>query len=122
MAAGIGRDREGIRRIRWSLVPPHASSGNPRLHWRGCQSRSSGREFEAWQNVGTAHGINSVHQLDQMRARWARLERITEVLRLPYNLSVAEFHNAHRVRGRAIVGEHEFRDPKIAIADDPPHG
>src|SRR6476660_5201164 len=56
-----------------------------------------------------------------MRARWPRLERIAEVLRLPHNVSVPEFHDAHRIRGRAVVGEHEFRDPQITVADDSPH-
>src|ERR1700754_5330786 len=56
-----------------------------------------------------------------MRARWPRLKRIAEVPRLPLDVSVPEFHDAHRVRGRAVVGEHEFCDPEITRADDSPH-
>src|SRR6516225_2817377 len=79
-----------------------------------------GREFEG--PAGTVFGIDSAHQLHQMRARWPRLERIAEVLRFSYNVPVPEFHDAHRIRGRAVVGEHEFRDPEITVADDSPHG
>src|SRR5581483_1374611 len=32
--------------------------------------------------------------------------------------TVAEFHDAHRVGRRAVVGENEFCDPKVAAADD----
>src|SRR5689334_1457591 len=64
---------------------------------------------------------DSVHQLDQMRARRTRLKRIAKVLRLPHDPSVLKFHDTHRIRRRGVVGEHEFRDPQIAVTDDSPH-
>jgi hypothetical protein len=81
------------------------SDPRPPARHRGIDSRRRAP------GVNTAFGAASAHQLDQMRTRWPRLERIAEVLRLPRNVSVAEFHDAHRVRGHPVVSEHEFRDP-----------
>src|SRR5206468_3189550 len=35
------------------------------------------------------------------------------------DLSVREFHDADRVRRRAVITEDEFADPQVATADDP---
>ncbi len=64
----------------------------------------------------------SVIQVDQVRPRRPGLERIAEVLRLAGNLTVDEFHDAHDVRWHAVIAEHEFGDPEIAVADDPLDG
>src|SRR5262249_43789437 len=38
------------------------------------------------------------------------------------DLSIAEFHDADGVRRQAVIAEHEFGDPEIAVADDPLDG
>jgi hypothetical protein len=66
--------------------------------------------------------MRSVIQVDQVRPRRPRLERIAEVLRLAGDLSVAEFHDADGVRRHAVIADHDFADPEIAVADDPLDG
>src|SRR3954470_3160049 len=68
------------------------------------------------------HELRSVTRLDQVRPRRPGLERIAKILRFAGDLSVAEFHDAHGVRRRAVIAEHEFGDPEVAIADDPLDG
>ena len=46
----------------------------------------------------------------------ARLERVAEILRLARDLSIVEFHDAHGVRRRAVIAEHEFADPELPIS------
>src|SRR5262249_31500171 len=58
--------------------------------------------------------------LDKMRTRGCRVERIGEILRLAGYLSVAEFHDAHRIGWHAVITENEFRDPEIAAPDHSP--
>ena len=55
-----------------------------------------------------------------MRTRGSRVEPIGEILRFVGHPSFAEFHDAHRVRRYAVIGKHEFGDPEIAAADNPP--
>jgi hypothetical protein len=55
-----------------------------------------------------------------MRTRGCRVKPIGEILRFVGHLSFAEFHDAHRVRWYAVIGEHEFGDPEIAAADNSP--
>src|SRR5690348_11169921 len=50
------------------------------------------------------------------RGRGGKL--IGEILRFAGHQSVAEFHDAHRVRRYAVIGQHEFSDPEIAAADN----
>jgi len=57
-----------------------------------------------------------------MRTRGCRVEPIGEILRFVGHQSVAEFHDAHRVGWYAVIGKHEFGDPEIAAADNPPDG
>src|SRR4051812_4029062 len=53
-----------------------------------------------------------------MRTRGCRVKPIGEILRFAGHQSVAEFHDAHRVRRYAVIGKHEFSDPEIAAADN----
>src|SRR3979490_2173318 len=55
-----------------------------------------------------------------MRARGRRVKPIGEILRFVGHQSFAEFHDAHRVRWYAVIGEYEFSDPEIAAADYSP--
>src|SRR5438874_564736 len=55
-----------------------------------------------------------------MRTRGCGVEPVGEILCFAGHQSVAEFHDAHRVRRYAVIGEHEFGDPEIAAADDSP--
>src|ERR1700710_2569218 len=64
---------------------------------------------------------DSFDPLNPLCARRSGLERVGEVLGLAGNLAIQELHHAHRVRGPAVIGEREFRDPKVAGADDPAH-
>src|SRR4051812_44351344 len=68
------------------------------------------------------HELRSVTRLDQVRPGRPGLERIAKILRFVGDLSVAEFHDAHRVRRHAVITEHEFSDPKVTVADDPLDG
>src|ERR1700722_6883799 len=63
----------------------------------------------------------SIHSLDPLRARRSWYERVGEVLGLADDLAIQELHDAHRVRGPAVIGEYEFRDPEVARADDAAH-
>src|SRR3981189_3077038 len=55
-----------------------------------------------------------------MRTRGCRIKPIGEVLRFVGDQSFAEFHDAHRVRWYAVIGEYEFSNPEIATADNSP--
>src|SRR5258708_39529805 len=55
-----------------------------------------------------------------MRTRGCGVKPIGEILRFVGDLSVAEFHDAHRVGWYAVIGEYEFSDPEIAAADHSP--
>src|SRR5579859_1181308 len=66
-------------------------------------------------------GLFSLHLLDPLRARRSGLERVGKILGLPGHLAVQELHDAHRIGWAAVIGEDEFRDPKVARADDAAH-
>src|SRR5712671_4809695 len=55
-----------------------------------------------------------------MRTRGCRGKPIGEILRFVGYQSVAEFHDAHRVRWHAVIGKYEFSDPEIAAPDNSP--
>src|SRR4051812_35908796 len=55
-----------------------------------------------------------------MRTRGRGVEPIGEILRFVGHQSVAEFHDAHRVRRYAVIGQYELGDPEIAAADHSP--
>src|SRR6266481_5416770 len=55
-----------------------------------------------------------------MRTRGRGIKPIGEILRFVGHQSFAEFHDAHRVRWYAVIGEYEFGDPEIAAADNSP--
>src|SRR5882757_4936816 len=55
-----------------------------------------------------------------MRTRECRVKPICEILRFVGHQSVAKFHDAHRVRWYAVIGQYEFSDPEIAAADNSP--
>src|SRR3954467_11207850 len=56
-----------------------------------------------------------------MRTRGCRVKPIGEILRFVGHQSLAEFHDAHRVRWYAVIGQDEFSDPEIAAADNSPN-
>src|SRR5882672_930801 len=55
-----------------------------------------------------------------MRTRGSRFKPIGEILRFVGHQSFPEFHDAHRVRWYAVIGNDEFSDPEIAAADNSP--
>ena len=59
---------------------------------------------------------------NEVRTRGRRVEPIGEILRFVGHQSLAEFHNAHRVRWYAVIGKYEFSDPEIAAAEERPPG
>src|SRR5262249_10053120 len=62
----------------------------------------------------------SASSLDDVRTRGSRVEAIGEILRFVRHQSFAEFHDAHGIGRYAVIAEHEFSDPEIAVSDDPP--
>src|SRR3981189_643932 len=55
-----------------------------------------------------------------MRTRGSRVKPMGEILRFVGHQSFAEFHDAHRVRWYAVVGQYELSDPEIAADDNSP--
>src|ERR1700730_14599500 len=55
-----------------------------------------------------------------MRTRGCRVKPVGEILRFVDHQSFAKFHDAHRVRWYAVIGQHEFSDAEIATADNSP--
>src|SRR3569833_2570800 len=51
-----------------------------------------------------------------MSTRGRRIKPIGEILRFMDDLPITVFHDAHRIRWNAIVGEHKFGDPEISAA------
>ena len=47
---------------------------------------------------------------------------VGEVLRLMGDEAAGELHDAHRVGGHAIVGDHALAHPYVPVAGDPEHG
>jgi hypothetical protein len=60
----------------------------------------------------------SLHPLDPLGPPGRRLEGICEILCLVYDLTVAELHNAHRVRWSTLVDDCVFRDPEITFSEN----
>src|ERR1700751_2880938 len=58
-----------------------------------------------------------VHPFDPSSARCGSREWIRKVLCFPRNLVAPEFHDAHGVGRLAVIGQGEFRDPKISAAN-----
>src|SRR3954465_13829867 len=61
-----------------------------------------------------------VHSLNKVRTRGCRVKPIGEILCFVGHQTFAEFHDAHRVRWYAVIGNDEFSDPEIAAADNSP--
>ena len=59
-----------------------------------------------------------VDPFDPLSAKCGRREWVCEVLSFPRNFVAFEFHDAHRVGRLAVIRQDEFRDPKIAAAND----
>jgi hypothetical protein len=57
-----------------------------------------------------------VHPFDPLSAKCGGHEWIREVLRFPRHLVALELHDAHGVGRLAVIGQDEFRNPKIAAA------
>src|SRR3979490_1529109 len=55
-----------------------------------------------------------------MRPGGRGVKVVGEILRFAGHQSFAEFHDAHRVRWYAVIGQYEFSDPEIAAADNSP--
>src|SRR5689334_18797401 len=55
-----------------------------------------------------------------MRTRGCWGKPVGEILGFVGDQSFAEFHDAHRVRRDAVIGQHEFTDPEIAAAGHSP--
>src|SRR5690349_4194899 len=62
------------------------------------------------------------HRLRERRPPGWRTERVGKVLRLVHHVIVGEFHNAHRVGGRAVVRDHALAHPQAPGASDPQDG
>ena len=58
--------------------------------------------------------------LDPLAAPGWGVEGVSEVLGLMHDLTLAELHDAHGVRGLALVGDDVLRHPEIACADHAP--
>src|ERR1700733_13833346 len=71
-----------------------------------------------WRGKCTRRTRDLAHRLDPTRARGSRLERGGEILRLPRDLTVREFHDAHGVKWSCVVGHDELGDPQAAGADN----
>ena len=98
-AAGRDRHRHSLRLRTVEIAPPGISPSAVHL----------GRRDVA-------------HSLDKMRTRGAGVKPVGEILRFVGHQSFAEFHDAHRVRWYAVIGQYEFSDPEIAAADNSPDG
>jgi len=61
----------------------------------------------------------SRHLLNPLLPPGRSLEGIREILRFVDDLAVAELHNAHRVRRSPLVNDRVFRDPEIAVSENP---
>src|ERR1700720_2509691 len=48
------------------------------------------------------------------------LKRLCVVLRFPPDLVCLELHDAHRVDGTPVIGDHILGDPEVTPADNPP--
>src|SRR4051812_16334552 len=55
-----------------------------------------------------------------MRARRCGVKPVCKILRFVGYQSVAEFHDADRIRRHAVIAEHELSDPELAAADNSP--
>ena len=60
----------------------------------------------------------TLHPLNPLGPPGRRLEWIREILCLVYDLTVAEFHNAHRIRGLTLVDDRVFRNPEIIFPEN----
>ena len=58
-------------------------------------------------------------RIEQMRPRRIGLERLAEILCFPDHLSLAEFHDAHGLKRRTVIVDHQFGDPQVAATGDP---
>jgi hypothetical protein len=62
------------------------------------------------------------NRLGQRSALGRRVERVGEVLGLVRYETVGDLHDAERVGGHAVIGDHALADPKVAVAQDPADG
>src|SRR5271165_2718714 len=109
-----------------TIRPPATPSASIRtsslpMRKRASWAVSTGNSARSSTCVHTVVEPISPDPLNPSRARRSRLERITEVLGFAGDLAIQELHHAHRIRRHAVVGENEFRDPKVARADDSAH-
>ena len=98
----------------WMISPSKASStapGGPDSTDR-CDTSYRGPS-------NPASNTASRDPLDPLAPPGGRLEGIREILRLVHDLTVTELHNAHGVRCPPLVGDCVFRDPEIAVSENP---
>ena len=62
------------------------------------------------------------NRLGQRSAPGSRVEGVGEVLGLVRHETVGDLHDAERVRGHAVIGDHALAHPQVASAHDPPDG
>ena len=63
----------------------------------------------------------SFHSFDPLSPRGPRLERLGEVLRFADYLPAIEFHDADHIKRLPVIGQYEFADPQIAVAEYASH-
>ena len=84
----------------------------------------------AWRRMGCAapnrgSGLGdgpARHWLREVCPPCGRSEGVCEVLCLVRHMLVSEFHDAHRVSGRAVVGDDALAHPQVPAAEDPQDG
>src|SRR5580658_1641505 len=105
------------------MRPPAMPSASARTTILPIRKRASWPVSTGSSALSSTRGLApaSPHPLDPLGTRRSGLERISEVLGLASDLAIQELHDAHRIGRLAIVGEDEFRDPKVALADNAAH-
>jgi len=67
-------------------------------------------------------GVGGRNRLGERGAPGSGREGIGEVLGLVRDETVAELHDADRVCGHAVIGDHALAHPQVAAAQDPADG
>ncbi len=123
-----GRGGTRARRAEVRSTGRRRDDRGPVRRGAGPRRRSSLSAASTGATSGSAFGLPERPQrlavrdrLGQRGAPRRRVERVGEELRLVLHLATLELHDADRVGGHAVVGDHAFADPEIAAAEDPPN-